>query len=159
MDLSDAVYIAAIPHHGAPIQALVVYCSQCDMQHPAEDFVENYLGITAFDRLVIPGGPWVLCGDRSRAPAYWDIGACQAKFLIANHDLPEVVLIGHDYCGWYRHLYGKDLSLEALALRQMQDLRRCVSPVQNLPLVGPMPVRAYFSRIVEHGKCAFFPVV
>jgi hypothetical protein len=53
-----------------------------------------------------------------------------------------VVLIGHEDCGWYRHLHGTHVELEA---KQVADLRHAREQVERA--LGGIAVESWFVKL------------
>ena len=74
--------------------ALVVACSDGRLQQCVDSFLEATLGITDYDRLLLPGGPGAL------VPGVSDFLRCEAHrgelaFLLRAHAVEQVVAIFH----------------------------------------------------------------
>lgn len=154
---TEPKYETLMPCHTDPARTLVVHCSQSDLQRPVDAFMRFGLGIEAFDRIAIPGGPKIYRVDPYPISEGGLAGMRWTRLLVENHMLNRVVLIGHENCAWYRELY-PDADPDTLRNRQIFDLKESQGLAVQLELLH-LSVEAYFSRIIEPGVCAFFPVV
>ena len=74
--------------------ALVIACSDGRMRAHLDDFLNNHLGINAYDRLYLPGGPGGLAsGAAEFSRAAQMVSEC--RFLLKSHGTGEVILIFH----------------------------------------------------------------
>lgn len=97
---------------------LVVRCSDHRFQRAFDHFIENVLRIESYDLIAVPGGPQFLVA-LDYLPKFAWVGNRWTKFLAEAHGLKRVVLIGHEDCGWYKHVHGSHAELET---RQREDL-------------------------------------
>lgn len=73
---------------------LVIACSDGRMRAHLDDFLNNHLGISAYDRLYLPGGPGGLAsGAAEFSRAAQMVSEC--RFLLKSHGTGEVILIFH----------------------------------------------------------------
>ena len=88
LHLSDARYFLDRP------QVLVVACSDGRLQRAVDEFLNEGLGISEYDRLIVPGGPGALAGhgfEYSRR----DRMMSEMKFLIEAHGILRMILMFH----------------------------------------------------------------
>lgn len=84
---------------------LVVACSDGRLQLAVDEFLDTNLGVTSYDRLLLPGGPGALAAsgvEHVRANAHKN----EMKFLLDVHEIEEVILLFHGPA-----LGGPDLAL------------------------------------------------
>ena len=75
-------------------RARVIACSEGRLQESLDDFLQNHLCITYYDRLYAPGGPGALASsgyDLLRSDQF----RRECLFLLTAHAVEEVVLIFH----------------------------------------------------------------
>ncbi len=75
-------------------RTLVIACSDGRLQESLDDFLENHLGVTHYDRLYAPGGPGALAAsgfEFLRADQF----RRECAFLLEAHGTEEVVLVFH----------------------------------------------------------------
>lgn len=120
---------------------LVVHCSDHRFLPACEELVEKRLGISDYDLIAVPGGPQFLAA-LDYLPKFAWAGNRWLKFLIEGHGLKRVVLIGHEDCGWYRHLHGTHAEPEA---KQVADLRHAREQVERT--LGGIAVESWFVKL------------
>jgi hypothetical protein len=142
------VFISAEPFDHERIGAAAVYCSDGRYGEQMDEFLHLGLGLPRYDRVAVPGGAACLAGH---TPAFQEGTAVerQLSFLIKEHELHRIVLIAHEGCGFYKHIWRAEKSLEQL---QSEDLQKAAEQIRlwNSKLV----VEAYFARKVK-GRVAF----
>lgn len=89
-----ADYVSRIAWTSERPAALVVACSDGRMRANLDDFLNNHLGITTYDRLYLPGGPGGLAGGGAEfIRASQMLNEC--RFLLEAHGTSEVILVFH----------------------------------------------------------------
>ena len=105
-------------------RVLVLCCSDGRFREAVDDFLHEHLGLTRYDRLVMPGGPGAIAGGagtwRHEEGVLEDI-----RFLMQAHHTDTVVLISHEDCGFYSVRVGV-LGPEQSS-RVKEDLKKAVS--------------------------------
>jgi hypothetical protein len=139
-------------------ETLMVRCSDHRLARACEDFLENHRHAPSgsYDLLVVPGGPQFLC-PTAYLPKFLWVGLRWVRFLVEEHGIKRMVLIAHQDCGWYRQLFGPQLTDAARKeQRQRQDLR---DTRENLIRAFPgLKVEIFFARLQESGV-TFDPVL
>jgi hypothetical protein len=142
MDESGRVYRSPIPYEAVRINAAAVYCSDGRIGDQMDDFLHQGLGLPRYDRVACPGGPVALAG---RLLAFWESRGVleQLHFLVAVHEVRQVVLIAHAGCAYY----GERLGLDPLIVEseQREDLTRAASAVQRID--AGLEVAGFFARL------------
>jgi hypothetical protein len=87
-------YISKHPWNANRPDVLVIACSDGRIQANIDDFLENHLGITAYDRLYLPGGPGGLAGGGAEYLRAAQMVA-ECTFLLRSHGSSDVILIFH----------------------------------------------------------------
>ncbi len=141
--------------------ALVIACSDGRLQQSVDDFLQNHLRITYYDRLYAPGGPGALASSGYELLRS-DQFRRECTFLLTAHCVEEVVLIFHGAvsgegpdeaaCADYRRkLPGRSATeIEAQQRRDVADLLR--------PLFGAHPhlrVHIYRAEVAHSGEVRF----
>lgn len=75
-------------------QVLVVACSDGRLQRAVDEFLNEGLGISEYDRLIVPGGPGALAGhgfEYSRRDRMMN----EMRFLIEAHGILRMILMFH----------------------------------------------------------------
>lgn len=98
------VYRSKTPLTPIEPEALVVYCSAARYQDHFANFLSEGLKLQNYSLIAIPGGIQVLT-MASYLPKFSWSGWRWAKFLIDADRPPRLVLIGHEACRWYKHLF------------------------------------------------------
>ena len=123
---SAATYASRLPWNDERPRILVIACSDGRLQENVDDFLQNHLGITRYDRLYTPGGPGALAMsgvEFLRAEQF----RRECEFLVAAHRVEEVFLIFHGpaeggpdaaSCADYRRKFPRQSSEE---LRDQQE--------------------------------------
>lgn len=108
--------------------ALAMYCSDGRFTEAVEGLLRG-LGHARLDTLTIPGGPALLDMTSSGLSAV-DVMREAATFLIRGHAIKQVVLLGHEGCGYYKARYAYE-SPDAMRRRQLNDLRQAAHWVRG----------------------------
>lgn len=119
---------APIPFDPTHPHALAMYCSDGRFTEAVEGLLRG-LGHARLDTLTIPGGPALLDMTSSGLSAV-DVMREAATFLIRGHAIKQVVLLGHEGCGYYKARYTYE-SPEAMRRRQLNDLRQAAHWVRG----------------------------
>ncbi len=132
---------SSIPFDHNRIGAAAVYCSDGRFGEQVDELLFNTLNLPRYDRLVVPGGAACLAGHFATYREEEGV-AEQLKFLLAVHEVRQVVLIAHQDCAYYtKWLHVPPLHLEA---RQREDLGKAVRHVKRFG--RDLEVSAYFAR-------------
>lgn len=90
----DGPYVTRMAWDATRPRALVVACSDGRLQEATDEFLNERLGISHYDRLFAPGGPGALAPTTSNfVRGDWFRREC--AFLIRAHDVGDVFLIFH----------------------------------------------------------------
>ena len=91
---TSLTYTCGKPWDAGRPRRLVVACSDGRMQENVDEFLEQHLGITHYDRMFVPGGPGALAssGMEFMRP---DQLRKECTFLVEAHQIEEVILIFH----------------------------------------------------------------
>jgi len=144
------VYTSALAYQSEHSEAAAIVCSDGRFLRHSLKFLEEHLGLTQFDLLVLPGAihPLTLANLLPK-----DFKTVQRKisFLVQKHPVRRIICIAHEDCSWY-----KDFKLGGLHLnlkdRQVRDLEHAAQVLRSwFPHVG---VELYYAR-VEDGKVVF----
>ncbi|CAN5922790.1 hypothetical protein BH11MYX4_BH11MYX4_12930 [soil metagenome] len=108
--------------------ALAMYCSDGRFTEAIEELLRG-LGHARLDTLTIPGGPALLDLTSSGLGAV-DVMRDAASFLIRGHAITQVVLLGHEGCGYDKARYAYE-STDAMRRRQLSDLRQAAHWVRG----------------------------
>ena len=143
---------------------LIVACSDGRYQQSLDDFLNNHLGITHYDRLYAPGGPGALA---SSALSYFrgEHFRQEAAFLVDAHGLEEIIFIFHGpmnregpleaTCADYRRkMYGAN-TLE-IYRQQQEDLQEAVRTV--LKANKDVQVSAFRAEVRADMRVQFVPL-
>ncbi len=136
------VYKSSVPLYTGDTDTIVIHCSQHNYQQQIDDLMRNYLQRASYDRLAIPGGPQFFLSPGYMPKFEW-AGKKWTEFLIVNHHLKEVVLIGHAVCAWNSAVSRLQDPLEVKkymcqSLRVIQDMTK-----KSLPT---LTVHAFFAE-------------
>jgi hypothetical protein len=115
------------------IGAMAIYCSDGRWGDALDEFCHCGLGIPAYDRFAVPGGPaWLCAGNVGQGLS--DTTREQIEFLVSAHELRRIVLITHFGCAFYRHRLGG--SSEQCVQRQIDDVSLALDSIeQTFPAV------------------------
>src|SRR3954447_985255 len=91
---------AKVPFDATHPHALAMYCSDGRFTEAIEELLHS-LGHPRLDTLTIPGGPALLDLTSSNLDGV-EVMRTAASFLIKGHAIKQVVLLGHDGCGYYK---------------------------------------------------------
>ena len=145
-----ATYRTKLPLTQVEPQALVVYCSAARYQQHFEEFLVEGLKLEDYSLIAIPGGVQVLT-LLDYLPKFSWAGWRWAKFLVDADHPPRIVLIGHEDCRWYKHLFPVLGSKERIPA----DLRRAAKGLEErFPAVR---VELYMARTDAQGFVVFDP--
>jgi hypothetical protein len=143
----------AVLAHGRP-DALVIHCSAHDFRPVAREFIEEGLRIRNYDLLAVPGGVQVLTLGHY-IPKFAALLRRWVEFLVKNHKLPRVVVLGHEDCAWYRDFRFGPVHID-LRERQVKDLKEVGEELRRL--LG-VQVQVYFAAKEEEGRMVFAEIV
>jgi hypothetical protein len=136
---------------------LVVMCSDGRFQQETDEFLHDYLGISRYDRLYVPGGAGALTAsgfEFSRAGQIRE----ECRFLIAAHGIERAILMFHGpstngpeaaICGDYRRVFPSH-SAAAIYEQQVRDAAEII----GTGLEG-VPVELYRCEVTEGGVVQF----
>jgi hypothetical protein len=110
---------ATVPFEAKHPHALAMYCSDGRFTDAIEELLHG-LGHPRLDTLTIPGGPALLDLTSSTLGGV-EVMRSAASFLIKSHHITQVVLLGHEGCGYYKARFPYE-SAEAMRRRQLNDL-------------------------------------
>jgi hypothetical protein len=118
---------------------LIVACSDGRYQQSLDEFLDNHLGITHYDRLYAPGGPGALA---SSTLSYFrgEQFRQESAFLMDAHALEEIIFIFHGpvnkegppeaTCADYRRKM-HSASTQEINLQQEADLKEAIKAVRK----------------------------
>lgn len=127
--IPTAEFSAKTKWHKERPHVLVAACSDGRLQGAVDEFLENHLGVTDYDRLYLPGGPGALSTSGVEYIRS-DNHIKELKFLVEVHQIEEVILLFHgpaetgppeSACADYVRVTGKTERI-SLARAQEQDL-------------------------------------
>ena len=116
---------------------LVIACSDGRLQKSLDDFLNDHLNITDYDRLFAPGGPGAFTPDGAE-PVRSAQFLQELRFLVKIHGVERIILVFHSaaeggpndsICGDYKRLWPNCDRLQ-IAEKQDRDL------VEVLELMG-----------------------
>lgn len=120
---------------------LVVACSDGRIQEQVDEFLNEMLGISFYDRLYLPGGPGALSPitvEFLRASRMTD----ELKFLVKAHEIEEVILLYHgpahdgpneSICADYSRIYSS-FTAEQIRKQQERDTEEILKgPLRGFP--------------------------
>ncbi|HEY3415169.1 MAG TPA: hypothetical protein VGM51_19210 [Armatimonadota bacterium] len=138
--------------------ALVIACSDGRMRAHLDDFLNNHLGINAYDRLYVPGGPGGLAGGAAEfSRAAQMVSECQ--FLVKSHGTSEVILIFHGaapdgpdeaVCADYSRKHSDRARVPQMQDTDLKELLRTAFSGPDAP-----KVRAFNANVTAAGKVLF----
>lgn len=142
-------------------RALVISCSAYDFQPYLRDFLAAHLHLAegAYDLLAVPGGGQFLLLTEYLPKFAW-VGQKWVRFQVERHQLPRVVVIGHEGCGWYNEervvptfLHGLIGTAASQQDRQRADLARIAAALRGmLPMIA---VETYYAEKSADGTIQF----
>lgn len=126
---APAAFCSAIPFGQEQVRTAALYCSDGRFGDHIELFLHRSLRWPCYDRLAVPGGPGCISGQLA---VFWeDLGAMrQLEFLVREHELAAVALIGHADCAFYRQWLG--LRDQDVYARQLHDLEQAAQRVRRI---------------------------
>lgn len=119
---------------------LVACCSDGRLQEAVDEFLNDHLGIFAYDRLYLPGGPGALCSSGVEYIRS-DAQIKELRFLIEVHEIEVVVLLFHgpdtdgppeSLCADYARALGQG-NREKIKTAQEDDLRELLDQFSKHP--------------------------
>lgn len=116
---------------------LTIFCSDERFVKATLKFLEEELQVKTCDLLVIAGGPVFIPQEEQNIIA-------RLNLLINSHKVKTVILISHQDCGYYKHLYPDLTSLELEKL-QLEDLKRALNFLRERTIEA----RAFFAYVEE----------
>ena len=143
-------YRTRLPLTQVDPEALVVYCSAARYQPHFEEFLTEGLKLQNYSLIAIPGGVQVLT-LMDYSPKFSWAGWRWTKFLVDADQPPRIILIGHEECRWYKHLFPGSPKEKITG-----DLERGRSSLQErFPKVR---VDLYYAHTDAQGHLLFDPV-
>lgn len=136
---------------------LVVACSDGRLQEPLDEFLNDVLNISHYDRLYLPGGPGALSSagvEYMRASRMTE----ELRFLIRAHEIENVILMYHGpaldgpemaVCADYRRIYPFH-SFELIRKQQEADTQEILNGA--LGLMPPDKIHAYRMEVTGEYK-------
>lgn len=142
MSNTATVYRSTTRWEAARPHVLVAACSDGRLQEAVDEFLADHLGVSAYDRLYLPGGPGALSTSgveyvRSHTQKQ------ELQFLVEVHEIEEVVLLFHGpaeggpldaVCADYARVIGKR-ERESAAKAQEEDLRELMDFFGRYPSI------------------------
>ena len=142
-------------------RALVIACSDGRLQESVDDFLQNHLCITYYDRLYAPGGPGALASSGYELLRS-DQFRRECTFLLTAHAVEEVVLIFHGgvpgegpedaTCADYRRKLPGRSPVE-IAAQQRQDVADLLRPFFGA--YSHLSVHIYRAEVMGSGEVRF----
>jgi hypothetical protein len=143
-DIGPITYRSSVPFGNEPLEAAVVCCSDGRFGAAFDEFAASSLGLSRYDRFIVPGGAACL-GGHLDARREEEAALRQLRFLIEGHSLEQVILLAHEDCAFYNdHLRISKLRLDVV---QREDLEKAAARVQEMR--SSLIVRTYFAHIVD----------
>lgn len=144
------LYKAALPWQpDKKADTLVVHCSAYDFRPYFAEFIEKQLNLKNYDLLSVPGGIQVLT-LADFMPKFEALMRRWIHFLVKNHRLQKIVIIGHEECSWYKDFRFGPVHID-LRDRQIKDL---ASVAEMLRSSLEISVDVYFAQ-PKDGKVIF----
>jgi hypothetical protein len=145
--LPPVTFVSTEPWREQRIGAAAVYCSDGRWGDAVDELCHRCLGIPAYDRFAVPGGPGWL---NERAPGLGTLAWTardQLEFLVSAHKLERIILITHWGCAFYAHrmagpggnLPGPETTVDA----QLADVRTARMTLRRW--FGPIGVEGYLA--------------
>lgn len=131
-------------------QALVIHCSAHDFGSHFREFIEKHLKLEEYDLLAVPGSIQILT-LANYLPKFEALGRKWIKFLVKNHHLPKIIIIGHDDCSWYKDFRFGPIHFD-LKKRQLEDLKNVAQMLRSELGVA---VEVYFAGHENNGPVTF----
>ncbi len=139
--LAPPVFVSSEPWREKRIGAVAVYCSDGRWGDAIDEFCHRGLGIPAYDRFAVPGGPaWIVQGAPGRA-ALLSAARGQLEFLVKAHALERIILITHWGCAFYGHALG--CGPEQCLGPQLEDVARAADAMRDW--FGSIQVEGYLA--------------
>ena len=148
------VFESQVPFYTSSMHTLVIHCSQHNYQEPIDDFMRTHLRRESYDRLAVPGGPQFFLSSGYMPKFEW-AGKKWTEFLVTNHHITELILIGHDACAWNSAVANqKDPSqLQRYTCQSLLTMRDLA-----LRVPSPFVVRTFFAQPNAHNHVEFLSV-
>lgn len=143
---------------------LIVACSDGRYQQSLDEFLDNHLGITHYDRLYAPGGPGALA---SSTLSYFrgEQFRQESAFLIDAHGLEEILFIFHGpvnregpldaTCADYRRKMYSASTVE-IYRQQEADLQEAIRAVRKAS--NEVRIRAFRAEVRADNRVMFMPL-
>jgi hypothetical protein len=147
------------PWHLARPHTLVVACSDGRLQQAVDEFLNDHLGISEYDRLYLPGGPGALASsglEFSRSERQ----RREFRFLLTAHEIEKVFLVFHGpldagpkdaICADYGRALG-DVGIQRVRAEQERDAKEILERGFGFLKVD---VRVYFCEVAEDFSVSF----
>lgn len=114
---------------------LAIFCSDERFVKATFEFLEEDLQVKTCDLLVIAGGPiFITQGEQNLIE--------RLELLLNSHNIKTVLLISHENCGYYKHLYPNLSPLELKNL-QFEDLKKALKFLKEKNIEG----KAFFAYV------------
>jgi hypothetical protein len=84
-----------------PSGTVALYCGEGCWGTACDQFCRAHLGLSAYERLVLLGGPACLSPHHQNAVGLCDAALEQLSFVVQTHRLERVILIAHAGCSYY----------------------------------------------------------
>ena len=131
-------------------EALVVYCSAARYQQHFAEFLAEGLKLENYSLIAIPGGLQALT-LLDHLPKFAWAGWRWTKFLVDADEPPRIVLIGHEQCRWYQHLFpAPNQTSDAHIASDLSKVRQ--SLLDRFP---KLRVDLYFAHLDPQGHVIF----
>jgi len=144
------VYRSKSPLTEVSTEALVVYCSAARYQPHFYEFLAEGLKLEDYSLLAIPGGVHALVLFEHLPKFAW-AGWRWFKFLADADHPPRVILIGHEECRWYKHLFPVPIKTSReMVTSDLQRARQGV--IERFPKVR---VELYYAHLDPQGRVLF----
>ena len=127
---------------GAVYEAVVVHCSQGDLQPAFEKFIEGKLGLAKgkYFPIVVPGGAGRLCRPEVLPKDFKFMKEGLELLVKNNKSIKRIILINHEDCAFYK-------SLSSRVLNTLQSFHAHL-PCDDLKLVQQV-----FVGLLSHLGC------
>jgi len=139
LDQFRVVYTSESPWQEEHEHILLMACSDPRFREATKEFMENHVGATRYDSLIIPGGPAQILLSSSIFFAIQPL----AQLLHRAHELKKVIAMAHHGCMYYRTKYPR-LTEGELQRLQVLDLLECKKVTEKL--VARAEVKLYFAQ-------------
>jgi hypothetical protein len=161
---SETVFVSKNVWQAARPRIMIVACSDGRYQLSLDEFLNNHLGVTHYDRLYAPGGPGALA---SSTLSYFrgEQFRQESVFLVEAHSLEEIIFIFHGpmqqdgpedaMCADYRRkMYGANT--QEIYRQQEADLQEAVKAVMKAN--NEIQVSAYRAEVRADMRVQFVPL-